>query len=214
MRVCQKCSSEVRDGAKICRVCGAIVESPPAGQTPDEPSDADPADGDEPLQPQGSEVAKEEVAGMPGESASLEAPAADGWACPACRETIERMFDRCWNCGTSRDGTPDPDFKTADELALEEVAERHAEEAGFSAAPRVTTGSRSARTVCPDCEGRLQPIRLIERAGEGNAHYELSYAAADAERSWFRGRYDLAGKVAARMCVNCGRILLYGEPNE
>lgn len=33
------------------------------------------------------------------------------WNCSKCAENIEDAFDVCWNCGTSRDGSPDADFK-------------------------------------------------------------------------------------------------------
>jgi hypothetical protein len=32
------------------------------------------------------------------------------WECPACKEVVPRNFDVCWNCGTGRDGVPDPKF--------------------------------------------------------------------------------------------------------
>jgi len=32
------------------------------------------------------------------------------WNCSKCAETIEDTFDACWNCGTSRDGSPDIGF--------------------------------------------------------------------------------------------------------
>ena len=44
------------------------------------------------------------------------------WRCPDCNETIEPSLDICWNCGTSRDGDRDPDFKCADELAPSDTA--------------------------------------------------------------------------------------------
>ena len=37
------------------------------------------------------------------------------WQCVKCREQLEDDFDACWNCGTSRDGTEDPDFRKADD---------------------------------------------------------------------------------------------------
>jgi len=33
------------------------------------------------------------------------------WNCRKCAENIEDAFDVCWNCGTSRDGCLDADFK-------------------------------------------------------------------------------------------------------
>jgi hypothetical protein len=38
--------------------------------------------------------------------------------------------------------------------------------------------------------------------------------APEAKRSFWTGRYPIEGKVAACMCDDCGRILLYGEPRE
>jgi hypothetical protein len=33
------------------------------------------------------------------------------WDCRQCREAVEEKFDVCWNCGTARDGTVDPEFR-------------------------------------------------------------------------------------------------------
>jgi hypothetical protein len=41
------------------------------------------------------------------------------WQCAKCREQIEDSFDVCWQCGTARDGTEDPSFRTADAVAPE-----------------------------------------------------------------------------------------------
>lgn len=37
------------------------------------------------------------------------------WTCPKCGSKVDPGFDVCWNCGTSRDGTEDPNFVSADE---------------------------------------------------------------------------------------------------
>jgi len=44
------------------------------------------------------------------------------WPCPACDETIEPSLDVCWNCGTSRDGVRDQNFKPADDLTPSDTA--------------------------------------------------------------------------------------------
>ena len=31
------------------------------------------------------------------------------WDCPACSERVEAGFAVCWNCGTTEEGTADPD---------------------------------------------------------------------------------------------------------
>ncbi len=37
------------------------------------------------------------------------------WNCPSCGTRVEASFEVCWNCGTARDGTPDPTFIRADD---------------------------------------------------------------------------------------------------
>jgi len=32
------------------------------------------------------------------------------WKCPSCGENLEDTFDLCWSCGTTREGTVDPNF--------------------------------------------------------------------------------------------------------
>ena len=73
------------------------------------------------------------------------------------------------------------------------------------------------RSVCPDCQSEMRPIKLIDSTGKYHSHRQLGYAAGEAERGWFLGRYPEEGKVAARMCPSCGRIVLHAEsesPNE
>jgi hypothetical protein len=69
------------------------------------------------------------------------------------------------------------------------------------------------RTTCPDCQTQMYPIKLIDSTGEYYTHELLGYAAGEAERSWFLGRYKEAGKVAAKMCPDCGRIILHAVPS-
>lgn len=67
------------------------------------------------------------------------------------------------------------------------------------------------RRSCPDCNGRLVRIRLIDR-GEGYAHWEAGYAAAEAKRKLFGlGGYPLQGKLIGYLCGQCGRVLIYAE---
>lgn len=37
------------------------------------------------------------------------------WTCPKCGAKVDPVFDACWKCGTSRDGTEDPNFVSADD---------------------------------------------------------------------------------------------------
>ena len=38
------------------------------------------------------------------------------WKCQSCRELVDDALAVCWHCGTSCDGSPDPDFQHADDL--------------------------------------------------------------------------------------------------
>jgi hypothetical protein len=67
------------------------------------------------------------------------------------------------------------------------------------------------RVTCPDCDSALQPIKLIDHSIEPDR--ELEYATGDAQPGWFLGRFRVAGKVRARMCPSCGRIVLHAEPH-
>jgi hypothetical protein len=32
------------------------------------------------------------------------------WKCPNCQSDVQESFELCWNCGTSTEGVPDPEF--------------------------------------------------------------------------------------------------------
>lgn len=74
------------------------------------------------------------------------------------------------------------------------------------------------RSDCPDCQGSMQPIKLIDAThpgwdSKGVQHVGLSYAAPDATKSHFVGRIESLGVVKGFICPDCGRIVLYGEPS-
>ncbi len=37
------------------------------------------------------------------------------WDCPKCHAKVDPSFEVCWQCGTSKDGVPDPSFVSADD---------------------------------------------------------------------------------------------------
>ena len=66
---------------------------------------------------------------------------------------------------------------------------------------------------CPDCTFTMRSIKLFGR-GFGTFMAQdaaLYYAAGDADRGSWSGRYSIAGGVKAYLCQKCGRILLYGQ---
>ncbi|MCH5373069.1 MAG: hypothetical protein JJ992_03770 [Planctomycetes bacterium] len=63
----------------------------------------------------------------------------------------------------------------------------------------------------------MQPIKLLDATdtgmgGQGISHTELSYAASDSVASFFTRTVPRLGTVHARICPECGRIVLYGKP--
>jgi hypothetical protein len=44
------------------------------------------------------------------------------WTCPNCKIDVDPGFEVCWACGTSRDGTLDPDFDPEFEGIMDEKA--------------------------------------------------------------------------------------------
>jgi hypothetical protein len=73
------------------------------------------------------------------------------------------------------------------------------------------------RQNCPECETELQPIKIIDATSpgpsdKGIAHVELSYSSPDAKPSFFSHAIKREGTLKATMCPNCGRVLLYANP--
>ena len=69
---------------------------------------------------------------------------------------------------------------------------------------------------CPDCKSTLKSIQLIDAIehlfGEGKKHVDLAYAAPRQSKSFLQGKIKRKGIVKGKICPNCGRIVLYGEP--
>lgn len=71
--------------------------------------------------------------------------------------------------------------------------------------------STAPRSKCPDCEGQLHHVRLIDK-GHADGHRDLEYTVPEAKRSFWGSQYPVVGRVDAYMCNGCGRLLLYGVP--
>ena len=63
---------------------------------------------------------------------------------------------------------------------------------------------------CPDCDGSMREIRIIDKSGQ-SGQQDLEYAAVDTERSFWTGAYQVAGKITAYMCQECGAVRLFGR---
>ena len=69
-----------------------------------------------------------------------------------------------------------------------------------------------ATRTCPDCNGPMTGIRLIDKYFDPPQHTTLDYSAADAKRGIWRGRFPIEGQIEGFMCEECGRVLLYAKP--
>lgn len=65
---------------------------------------------------------------------------------------------------------------------------------------------------CPDCGAPLHAIRLIETVGYATQHYDLRYAALDARKSAWTGKFPIEGRIRGLLCDACGRVALYAVP--
>ena len=73
-------------------------------------------------------------------------------------------------------------------------------------------------TACPDCEGGLEGIQFLDATEttllmEGIRHVQLAYAIPEASGSVLLGKVPREGVVKGLMCIECGRILVYGVPS-
>jgi len=65
---------------------------------------------------------------------------------------------------------------------------------------------------CPDCDGTMKPVKLIDKAL--NTHEDVEYTVPDAKRGLGSSQFPIEGKVAAFMCDSCERMPLYGQSKE
>ncbi len=70
-----------------------------------------------------------------------------------------------------------------------------------------------ASKMCPDCSRQMTGIRMIDKAYRP-LHGTLNYAAGDAKRGVWLGRFPIEGQIEGLMCEECGRVLLYAKPKE
>ncbi len=64
--------------------------------------------------------------------------------------------------------------------------------------------------ACPDCDGSMKAIKMIDQ--QLVVHSEMVYAVAEAKRSTWSSKYPVEGTIQACMCDSCGLIKLHGQP--
>jgi hypothetical protein len=198
MQQCPKCSSQCSDELKICRTCGAIL--PAADRRP--PQQA--ADDDLPV-PQTADLAPTSCGCCcndgPCDNAVSDGP---GWKCPRCGQSVPGGFSVCWNCGTSEDGTLDPNFpkEPADDggavISATTVAEQIVDESELDS---------PSRRRCPQCGSlKIVPnVSILDHLG-GNLQVAVD---ADPEALIFKDR--LYARLFADVCGDCGHVEFKAE---
>ena len=87
------------------------------------------------------------------------------WTCSSCESTVDEVFEECWNCGTSREGEPDPTFVRADDQGP--IADPDVDALGVK-----VTGDHSTATVGYDlveayrAKDSIQAHFLVDRLTE------------------------------------------------
>jgi hypothetical protein len=116
-------------------------------------------------------------------------------------------FEACWNCGTSSDRVPDPDFQRAEPLSDEHtVADARAAEPPSAEANstdiRAKARDGSFKPRCPHCgSAQLYSRRIAAGRGEG------PYLLAGLGGFLHYAEFDVV------ICARCGLTQLFAEPD-
>ena len=70
------------------------------------------------------------------------------------------------------------------------------------------------RSECPDCDGKLVDIQVIDRGFMDTEHQGFVYASGGVKPSFVTGSFKTAGTVEARMCESCSRVFFYAVPKK
>ena len=196
MRICPKCSLEVATDAKICRVCGSILD---VVVTPD---------------PQEPVLAHQDLPDHTSHDTEVSSPpepadeateigdiASHHWLCVTCGERSEHNFDFCWNCGTDKDGTEDPDF-----LKLKDVT-------GSRPIGQSPSESNRPSGPCAKCgsERVIPSVGIVDQGqySDGGLKAEI---IGNPCALFFRNQ--MFGKIRADICGQCGHLELRVENPE
>ena len=179
MQECPKCSSHYGDDVKLCQTCGAILgaaaeESPQAME--DNPSPHENGD------PHG-----------------VSSAAQHSWMCSQCGQSVPGGFEVCWNCGTSKDGVPDPDFSPVNDDGLRAWQP-----------PEHATAVKQIGYRCPKCgSSKIIPnTRILDQGNYSDGKLQVM-VDGDPEALIFKNRlYD---RLAADICGDCGHVELKVE---
>jgi hypothetical protein len=187
MKRCPKCERQFDDAAKICRTCGSFLVVAEEETVPAE----------------AIEEAAAQTANVPPEEAEPAAPPKPRpWSCPACKRRVPDNFDKCWYCGTNRDGTPDPDF-------LREPVDGASEEEQEIGPAR--NASPRPELHCAKCGSS----KIIPKASVVDGHRFDQRIVVDGDPHIMIIKNRLYGTLSARVCGQCGHVELFvANPEE
>ncbi len=69
------------------------------------------------------------------------------------------------------------------------------------------------RNDCPDCSTELMAIEVLDRGFLDSPQKGLMYMDPNAKKGLL-GRFKTDGVIEAKMCGDCGRVLLYAVPRD
>lgn len=72
------------------------------------------------------------------------------WNCQACKEEVAEAFDICWNCGTTVDGLPTPNF-VVDRIVTPQP----------ESSPQVLVDAIEEKFRCPKCKSIEAKVNRI-----------------------------------------------------
>lgn len=117
------------------------------------------------------------------------------WTCRRCETEVEDSFGMCWNCGTAKDGTPDPNFHN-----------EAATEGNRSRVERQGVG-QSRLLKCLRCQTPLQFLgrRSFEEGQNQRSGLDPLTMALDVFSTVFRQQEYLD----VYCCPRCGKVEIF-----
>jgi hypothetical protein len=218
MQKCPRCAKAYADEAKICRVCGSILDAltAPAAVSLSVP-DREPAPASHEALPEEPELLSLADA-LENDSGNSNSTATSGdqpaWLCPKCGKSVPGNFDICWNCFTTRDGTFDPEFA---EFAAADIAEdqeddeaelltqEDAEETEFDDHGERASTQRENSSCCPRC-GSDKIIRDARLRDQGEYSDGTGYIMVYGDPEAMIFKKTRFGKLSADICGQCGHV--------
>jgi hypothetical protein len=186
MHKCPKCSAQYGDETKICRTCGAILET--VAEEPLQAAEVEP-------------LPAEIVDDLPAaEEDTPSAPPAGNrqgaWTCSRCGQSVPGHFEVCWGCGTDCNGTPDANFNKEPESE---------ESAKPWSPPEEATIVDPPDHACPKC-GASRWIPRVRIVDQGQYSDLLVIVHGNPKALIFKE--SLFGHLRANICGNCGHVEL------